>query len=195
MTQVMTTEPVREHDASPPASLVVLVAPTSQERSALLAQLDPAAPVLVVPSLDHAQELLDPGPDAPTEAAGGQEPAPTGSGRGTPEGQETGSEPDPSARLHLHEDRRAVGFGTVEVTLTRLEFALLRRLIREPGRVWRFDELVREVWGTDHLGDASQVHAVVKRLRAKLAREQAPVVIEAVRGVGFRAIPPKARPA
>ena len=87
------------------------------------------------------------------------------------------------------------GLGTVEVTLTPLEFSFLRRLINEPGRVWRFDEIVREVWGTEHLGDASQVHAVVKRLRAKLARKNAPVIIEAVRGVGFRAVRPQARTA
>jgi two-component system response regulator MtrA len=96
--------------------------------------------------------------------------------------------------MRIDEDRQAVGFGTVEVTLTPLEFAMLRLLLREPGRVWRFAELVQHVWGTDHVGDSSQVHAVVKRLRAKLVSERAPVVIEAVRGVGFRAVRPRARP-
>lgn len=84
-----------------------------------------------------------------------------------------------------------MGFGSVEVNLTALEFALLRLLICEPGRVWRFDELVHQVWGTEHVGDTSQVHALVKRLRAKLARERAPMAIEAVRGVGFRAVRPQ----
>ncbi|WP_109473427.1 winged helix-turn-helix domain-containing protein [Ornithinimicrobium cavernae] len=178
MTQVVASEPVREPDEAPrPAALVVLVAPTAEERSALLAQLDPGAAVLIVTSLEMAQDLM--GPAQPRGVA----PAERG---------QVGDR-QPGQGVRIHEDRRTVGFGTVEVTLTPLEFALLRRLIAEPGRVWRFDELVREVWGTDHLGDASQVHAVVKRLRAKLARERAPVIIEAVRGVGFRAVRPRTR--
>lgn len=176
MTQVAAREPVRESVSARSSPLVVVVAPTEQERSALLEQLDPSACVLVVPSVEVAQGLLA----REKPAAAPLAPSPD-------------RQPGPSVRVH--EDRRAVRFGTVEVTLTPLEFSLLRRLIGEPGRVWRFDEIVREVWGTDHLGDASQVHAVVKRLRAKLAREHAPVVIEAVRGVGFRAVRPQSRTA
>lgn len=154
----------------PSSSLVVLVATTAEERARLLAQLDPSAPVLVLPSVAAAQQWL------PTEhIRPRQQP------------------PDPGVRID--QDRQAVGFGSVEVTLTALEFALLRLLIREPGRVWRFDELVHHVWGTDHVGDTSQVHSLVKRLRAKLVRERAPVVIEAVRGVGFRLVRPRHRPA
>lgn len=157
-------------------SLVVLVAPDVEHRAALLAQLDPSAPVLIVPSIEVAQEVMTP------RQAKGHEVEP---GRSAPRHD----------GVNIHEDRHAVEFGQVEVSLTPLEFALLRQLLREPGRVWRYDELVRQVWGTDHLGDASQVHAVVKRLRAKLTREHAPVVIEAVRGVGFRAVRPSARSA
>jgi two-component system response regulator MtrA len=121
-------------------------------------------------------------------ASGPSRPAEDGGVREA--GTVTGPEVDPVTGVQVDEDRHAIGFGSAEVSLTPLEFALLRLLMAEPGRVWRFDELVRRVWGTDHLGDASQVHAVVKRLRAKLAREHAPVAIEAVRGVGFRAVAP-----
>ncbi|MCK0113703.1 winged helix-turn-helix domain-containing protein [Ornithinimicrobium sp. F0845] len=162
------TDPVLERGhAARSSALVVLVAPDEQHRASLLAQLDPSAAVLVVPSVAMAQQVM--APEGPPER---------------------GSAPDGGAdsQLTVHEDRHAIEFGQVEVSLTPLEFALLRQLIREPGRVWRYDELVRQVWGTDHLGDASQVHAVVKRLRAKLGREHAPVIIEAVRGVGFRAL-------
>lgn len=179
MTQVAVAEPCETIQESRSASLVVLVAPTVEERNALLSQLDPAASVLVVPSVAVAQNLM-----------AARRPESTEPTR-TPESELASAVPG----VRIQEDRRAVHFGSVEVTLTRLEFSLLRRLIREPGRVWRFDEIVREVWGTDHLGDASQVHAVVKRLRAKLASAHAPVVIEAVRGVGFRAVRPAARTA
>lgn len=172
--------------------LVVLVAPTRDERSRLIAQLDPAAPVLMVPTMEAAQALLEtPHRSADTSTAPRDDLAERAavasgdlSGSHLPRPAQTA----PEHGLRIHEDRQVVGFGTVEVSLTTLEFALLRLLLREPERVWRFAELVQHVWGTDHVGDTSQVHAVVKRLRAKLIRQRAPVVIEAVRGVGFRAL-------
>lgn len=179
MTQTAATEPLQDFQAPPSASLVVLVAPTVEERNALLSQLDPTASVLVVPSVEVAQGLME----------SRQQPTPA------PTRRMAAVERPTTSGVRIHEDRRAVHFGAVEVMLTPLEFSLLRRLINEPGRVWRFDQIVREVWGTEHLGDASQVHAVVKRLRAKLARKDAPVVIEAVRGVGFRAVRPEVRTA
>ena len=39
---------------------------------------------------------------------------------------------------------------------------------------------------TGFVGDGAQVRAVVKRLRRKLAEAQAPVMVETVRGSGFR---------
>lgn len=175
-----TTERVQPPDRpSRSTALIVLVAPTVEDRADFLAQLDPSAPVLIVPSVPAAQRLMEPelpGVRPRTEALASRQ------------GTEPGATARPVSGVRVHEDRQAVGFGTAEVSLTPLEFALLRLLIREPGRVWRFDELVRRVWGTEHLGDASQVHAVVKRLRAKLTRERVPVAIEAVRGVGFRAV-------
>ncbi|USQ76736.1 helix-turn-helix domain-containing protein [Ornithinimicrobium cryptoxanthini] len=166
------------------------MASTPDERARLLTQLDPSVPVLVLPSVAAAQQWLS------AQGAGqGQQPGP-----GAVAAQEAAQGAAPRQQptepgVRLHQDRQALGFGSVEVTLTALEFALLRLLIREPGRVWRFDELVHQVWGTDHVGDTSQVHALVKRLRAKLARERAPMAIEAVRGVGFRAVRPRRRPA
>lgn len=179
--------------------LVVLVAPTRDERARFIAQLDPAAPVLMVPTMEAAQALLETRhrsadvPTAPRDDLDERAAVASGhlSGSHRPRPAQTG----PEHGMRIHEDRQVVGFGTVEVSLTTLEFALLRLLLREPERVWRFAELVQHVWGTDHVGDTSQVHAVVKRLRAKLIRQRAPVVIEAVRGVGFRALRPAPRPA
>lgn len=192
MTQAAATEPLDDLQAPRSAPLVVLVAPTAEDRDALLSQVDSSASVLMVPSVQAAQGLMGARPAPAPRPASGPD-------RASGDRMSADRTAAPGARgyenVRIHEDRRAVRFDTVEVTLTPLEFSLLRRLITEPGRVWRFDEIVREVWGTDHLGDASQVHAVVKRLRAKLAREHAPVVIEAVRGVGFRAVRPEARTA
>lgn len=162
------------HDAGAtarPSPLVVAVAASVEDRVRLVNQLGDSGPVLIVSSVAEAHDLMS--AVRPDDAVPSGEEPPRSVHSPTPE-------------VQMHEDRRAVGFGSREVALTPLEFALLRQLLSEPGRVWRFDELVHEVWRTDHIGDVSQVHAVVKRLRAKLARAGAPLAIEAVRGVGFR---------
>lgn len=221
----MTQPAVPPDCATEPIPLIVLVAPTAQVRDELLAHLDPSAPVLIVPSVSAAQDVMGsaltgpagaapdeegtglPRPGAPGEVPPGQpsedqQRAARGSwAAAEPQGAEPGADRQPAMDgpaallrgVAVKEDRHAIEFGSVEVSLTPLEFALLGLLLREPGRVWRYAELVQRVWDTEHLGDTSQVHALVKRLRAKLAREHAPVVIEAVRGVGFRAVRPPRR--
>lgn len=94
----------------------------------------------------------------------------------------------PTLPIELDPDRQVVVHGRHEAHLTPLEFGLLEALAVVPGQVRRFPDLVREVWGTSHLGDGAQVHSVVKRLRRKLEDLRAPVDLEAVRGVGFRLV-------
>lgn len=94
----------------------------------------------------------------------------------------------PPLPIELDGDRQVVVHGRHEAHLTPLEFGLLEALAAVPGQVRRFPDLVREVWGTSHLGDAAQIHSVVKRLRRKLEDLRAPVDVEAVRGVGFRLV-------
>jgi two-component system response regulator MtrA len=78
--------------------------------------------------------------------------------------------------------------------LTEHELHILAVLARDPGRVWTFAELLQDVWGTSYCGDVSVVRQAMKRLRKKLAVARAEVIIESVRGVGFRlALPPGQR--
>lgn len=101
--------------------------------------------------------------------------------------------------ITLDGGRHVLATSTAEVALTPLEFSFLTALTAAPGQVRRFADLVEEVWGTDHVGDLAQVHSVVKRLRRKLEKAEAPVLIEALRGVGFRLVhrrpgPPRSQP-
>lgn len=75
--------------------------------------------------------------------------------------------------------------GTV-IGLTELEFRLLRRLVSRPDRAWTYKELSEDVWGVPYFGDAGPLRSSVKRLRRKLDDLHARVVIQAVRGYGFR---------
>ena len=74
-----------------------------------------------------------------------------------------------------------------QVTLTRLEYALLVFLVQHPGRVFTRDELLQRVWGNEGLAGGRTVDIHVRRLRAKLAHGVA--TLETVRGVGYRFMP------
>ena len=70
------------------------------------------------------------------------------------------------------------------VPLTRREFDLLERLMREPGSVVAKDELLDAVWGADEARDPNLVEVYVSYLRRKLGRDR----IETVRGIGYRMV-------
>ncbi|WP_431937393.1 winged helix-turn-helix domain-containing protein [Micromonospora sp. RP3T] len=135
--------------------------------------LDPSAGLPVVPP---TASPLDPsaGPPAGSPAASSAEVADR-------------SPVDSSGpELAVDSDRRVLRWREREVGLTPLEHDLLVCLAGIPGQVWTYARLHRAVWGNDHLGRGSDMHSVVRRIRHKLARLNAPTTIHAVRGVGFR---------
>jgi len=71
-----------------------------------------------------------------------------------------------------------------ELELTAIEFKLLQRLARRPGRAYSRDQLLAEVWGYGGDVETRTVDTHVKRLRAKLGRVGD--WIQTVRGVGYR---------
>jgi hypothetical protein len=88
--------------------------------------------------------------------------------------------------LRVDSDRRMLRWLDREVGLTPLEHDFLACLLGAPGRIWTYQRLHHEVWGNELLGRGSDLHSVVRRLRAKLARIGVAATIQAVRGVGFR---------
>jgi len=74
------------------------------------------------------------------------------------------------------------------IPLTRLEFDLLLALAREPGRVFTREVLLDEVWGYQNATDTRLVNVHVQRLRAKIEADvNNPLIIQTVRGVGYKA--------
>lgn len=133
-------------------------------------------PVVVVSDLAEATEVAG--------SFGSRSPGAPGS---TPRVGSGGSRRQ-AQRLMLDPDRQLVVSEDRQAHLTPLEFGLLKALLVEPGRVCPYSDLAREVWGTPHVGDVGQVHSVVKRLRRKLDVIDSPIQVQAVRGVGFRAV-------
>ena len=91
-----------------------------------------------------------------------------------------------NALFELDADGRRIRFAGQWLALTRLEFGLLRALLRAPGRIRSRESLLDEVWGAD--GDATDrtVDTHVKSLRAKLRAvrpELEPIATH--RGMGY----------
>ena len=79
---------------------------------------------------------------------------------------------------------RALWFRGKTISLTSIELAVLRELIKARGRPLSRIELLDQAWGEEDLEVSERaVDNVILRLRRKLPR---PDVIETVRSVGFR---------
>jgi two-component system, OmpR family, response regulator VicR len=70
--------------------------------------------------------------------------------------------------------------------LTQREFELFRFISSQPGKVYSREELLREVWQYEYLGDLRSVDVAVRRLREKIEHDSAkPEHIMTKRGVGY----------
>jgi len=74
-----------------------------------------------------------------------------------------------------------------EIKLRKKEFALLRLLLENPGRVLTREVLIDRVWGSDYVGDTKTLDVHIKRLRTLIEEKpKDPTHITTVRGVGYR---------
>lgn len=71
------------------------------------------------------------------------------------------------------------------LSLTFMEYELLKFLATHPGKVFTRETLLSRVWGYEYYGGARTVDVHVRRLRAKLGEENANL-ISTVRSVGYR---------
>ena len=83
--------------------------------------------------------------------------------------------------------RRLARAGDEAIHLTPLEYRVLDCLARQAGMIVTANQLIREVWGPDRLGDTRSLRVCLKNLRQKLESDPARprhVVTEA--GLGYR---------
>lgn len=71
------------------------------------------------------------------------------------------------------------------VELTKKEYDLLEYLIRNKHVVLDREQILREVWGYDYIGDTNVVDVYVRYLRSKLDERFSQKYIHTVRGVGY----------
>jgi len=88
--------------------------------------------------------------------------------------------------LLLDPEARRAWWASGELSLSRLEFDLLRYLMEQSGRVVSREELLEEVWHDEEERGPKSVNVAINRLKKKIDREGEPSLIESVRGIGYR---------
>lgn len=87
--------------------------------------------------------------------------------------------------LVLNLETYQASVATKPLSLTFMEYELLKFLATHPGKVFTRETLLSRVWGYEYYGGARTVDVHVRRLRAKLGEEHANL-ISTVRSVGYR---------
>lgn len=87
-------------------------------------------------------------------------------------------------KLMLDVERFKAFWADEHIELTKTEFLLLRTLMRQPGRVFSRDELMKGAYDDGMFVSDRTIDSHIRRLRSKLAEIGADP-IETVRGVGY----------
>ena len=89
--------------------------------------------------------------------------------------------------LRIDKTARRVYLNGEEKIFTTKEFDLLTFLAENPNHVFTKEELFREIWDMDSIGDIATVTVHIKKIREKVEENTAkPEYIETIWGVGYR---------
>ena len=89
--------------------------------------------------------------------------------------------------LKIDKTARRVYVDGEERVFTTKEFDLLTFLAENPNHVYSKEELFREIWDMDSIGDIATVTVHIKKIREKIEFDTAkPQYIETIWGVGYR---------
>ena len=89
--------------------------------------------------------------------------------------------------IKIDKTARRVYVDGEEKAFTTKEFDLLTLLAENPNHVFTKEELFREIWDMDSIGDIATVTVHIKKIREKIEFDTAnPQYIETIWGVGYR---------
>jgi DNA-binding response OmpR family regulator len=80
--------------------------------------------------------------------------------------------------------------GSTLVDLTPREYAILEYLMRSPNRILTREMIEEHVWNFDFISGSNVVDVYIRRLRRKIDNPYTVKLLETVRGVGYRLVPP-----
>ena len=89
--------------------------------------------------------------------------------------------------IRIDKTARRVWINEEEKQFTTKEFDLLTFLAENPNRVFTKEELFREIWDMESIGDIATVTVHIKKIREKIElNSNKPQYIETIWGVGYR---------
>ncbi len=89
--------------------------------------------------------------------------------------------------IRIDKTARRVFVDGEERTFTTKEFDLLTFLAENPNHVFTKEEIFREIWDMDSIGDIATVTVHIKKIREKIETDTSkPQYIETIWGVGYR---------
>ena len=89
--------------------------------------------------------------------------------------------------IKIDKTARRVWVNGEEKNFTSREFDLLAFLAENPNHVFTKEELFKEIWDMDSIGDIATVTVHIKKIREKIEQDTSnPEYIETIWGVGYR---------
>ena len=84
--------------------------------------------------------------------------------------------------LEINFDSMKIKLDGKEQTLRKKEFLLLKLLTSKPGKVFKRDEIMNTVWGSDIIVGDRTIDVHIKKLREKISSE----MIKTIKGFGYK---------
>lgn len=79
--------------------------------------------------------------------------------------------------------------GERQISLTSIEFKILRLLMSSPGRVFTKKQIYEAVWEDSYIVDDNNIMVYISRLREKLGTREEESYIQTIRGLGYKMVP------
>jgi two-component system alkaline phosphatase synthesis response regulator PhoP len=84
--------------------------------------------------------------------------------------------------IEIDRERYLIVFNGEEMAVPRKEFELIYLLASKPGKVFKREEILNEIWGRDIIVGDRTIDVHIRKLREKLGED----LIKTVKGIGYK---------
>ncbi len=84
--------------------------------------------------------------------------------------------------IEIDRERYVVVKAGKEISLPRKEFELMNLLVSKPGRVFKREEILSKVWGTDTIVGDRTIDVHIRKLREKIGDDY----FKTIKGIGYK---------